>query len=242
MTGKSNNPRPTKDQGRSLYRPLERKDFETHQIEAQTFWVNKAIVSKRVFSKLLKAMPARLDEAKRRDFLSDTLTLVQIPLLRKQQKPDQTTYAALQKIEIKARALLQALAVIDTGTTSLLKAGAVDAVYGFDGDDVSVFLARSTNEISITGYFWDAVQGIEKAANAARGLVTPEKGKAHKAAISKAIVITAAQAYLRHFNKALPVSKSGWFAQWVAGLGEEIGHEFSAKQAETALRQASIRC
>lgn len=218
-------------------RPLIRPNFEQDDIQYRTFWVDKNLINEGDFKTLLENIPGRLPDEKRRIFLSDVLVMIQIPLLRKGETPAKNTKANFQRIEKKARTLLQSLAALDPAELGLLRAGAVEVALLGDVSNKDDFLDEARPTLTAPGAFWDAVQNLEHAASCAAGLLNPQNGKDGKDALSRAIVWTVAQAYLSHFCKAPPLSESGWFAKWLSDLGEKMGHPFGAKSAAKNLKE-----
>lgn len=218
-------------------RPLIRPNFEQDDTQNRTFWPGGSPINEGDFKALLQNIPARAPDEKRRIFLGDVLVRIQIPLLRKGQTPAKNTKANFQRIENKARALLQSLAALDPAELGLLRAGAVEVALLGGASSKDDFLDEACPTLTAPGAFWDAVQNLEHAASCAAGLLNPQKGKDDKDALSRAIVWTVAQAYMWHFGKAPPLSESGWFTKWLSDLSEKMGHPFSAKLAATALKE-----
>jgi hypothetical protein len=218
-------------------RPLIRPNFEHGDTQNRTFWPGENAINEGDFKTLLQNIRGRASVEKQRIFLSDVLVRIQIPLLREGQTPAKKTKTNFQRIEKKARALLQSLAALDPSELGLLRAGAVDLALLGGASSEDDFLDEARPTLTAPGAFWDAVQNLEHAASCAAGLLNPQKGKDDKDALSRAIVWTVAQAYLSHFGKAPPLSESGWFTKWLSSLGEKMGHPFSAKLAATVLKR-----
>ncbi|PUE11216.1 hypothetical protein B9Z51_02590 [Limnohabitans sp. T6-5] len=217
-------------------RPLIRPNFEQHDIQNRTFWLDKNPINDGVFKTLLKNIPGRAPDEMRRIFLSDVLVRIRIPLMRKGQARAQVTEAKIENVKTQARALLQSLAALDPVGLRLFRAGAVEVALLGDASQKVDFLEDARPKLTTPGAFWDAVQNLENAASCAAGLLNPQAGKADKHALSRAIILTVFQAYLSHFGKAPPLSESGWFTKWLSDLGEKMGHPFSAKLAATTLK------
>ncbi len=126
----------------------------------------------------------------------------------------------LQKVQEKARALLQALAELTPQAGQELNAHIAYLVLGSDAPNrVSEYTESARKKCKAVSFWWDVVQDVEIGAAFAAAQISPSKTYRPAKQNAKRLIYFAADAVYRVMGELPPRSKEAWFAVFVRELG-----------------------
>ncbi len=126
----------------------------------------------------------------------------------------------LQKVQEKARALLQALAELTPQAGQELNAHIAYLVLGSDAPNrVSEYTESARKKCKAVSFWWDVVQDVEIGAAFAAAQISPSKTDRPAKQNAKRLIYFAADAVYRVMGELPPRSKEAWFAVFVRELG-----------------------
>lgn len=221
-------------------RRLKRPDFEQWTTGG---WINPDILDMELKQRLWDIFPKRLTWAAKADVLYSVGESVQTAQAFFDEAASSVRVEQLQRVQTKARELLQALAALKPDTGLKLDAHLAYLVLGTDApEQVSQFTKAARQECEAIARWWDVVQDIEVSAAYAKGHEKPLKTERPAVSNAKRLVFFTANAVYSVLGTLPPRGKGTWFPEFVRELGSAFGLRCGQALVDAVVRDMVKDC